>query len=68
MANTTVNHKTMLAAMGIEPIRIEIVIPNKISKRMRSKIKKKKGTNHWDMLRIFHPSRYIKLMQRLNNR
>lgn len=68
MANTTVNHKAMLAAMGIEPQLVIINIPNKIAKRMRSGIKKRKGTSHWDMLRIFHPARFISLMRQLKNK
>lgn len=65
MANTRKDHVALLAAAGIETPFVRIEIPNKVSKRMRSKIKKQRRTNNWDMLRIFHPARYIGLMAQL---
>ncbi len=67
MANTRKDHTALLSAMRIEPKLVIINIPNKVAKRMRSKIKKQKGTSHWDMLRLFHPARFIGLMRQLKN-
>ena len=62
MANTKTEHRALLSALGIEEQHVMVDTLNKIAKRMRSKFKKKHSTNHWDMLRMFHPARFMKLM------
>lgn len=68
MANTRKDHKALLAAFGIEEQLVMVNVPNKVAKRMRSKNKKTAPKHHWDMLRMFHPKRFINLMQKIKGK
>lgn len=62
MANT---RKDRLEAQQL----VMVSIPNKVSKRMRSKTKKDhRTTDQWELLRLFHPKRWFDLMQRIKGR
>lgn len=67
MANTRKDHKALLKTFGIKEPRVLVAIPNKVSKRMRKKFKSH-SSNHWDILRRFHPKLFFNLISKLKGK